>query len=86
VDQRRQHSRRGASAYAILTTCRGLYTIRFGVRPSKLEAAKWATGEFPQWASLVESALTWRKEQWTNPGTDQASVTATRRFVTQVAQ
>jgi aminoglycoside adenylyltransferase-like protein len=78
-------STRGANAYVILATCRGLYTIRLGVRPSTVEAAKWATGEFPQWASLIESALTWRKEQWTNPGTDEASVTATRRFVTEVA-
>ena len=76
---------RGASAYAILTTCRGLYTLRHGVRPSKADAAKWAAREFAEWAGVIESALGWRNEQWTNPGTDPASLVATRQFLKEAA-
>jgi hypothetical protein len=32
----------GWQAYAILTTCRALYAIRFGERASKRAAAAWA--------------------------------------------
>jgi len=81
----KEDTTRGACAYAILTTCRGLYTLRFGVRRSKREAANWAMREFPEWASLIESELTWRSEQWTNPGTDRFSVTAAQQFVKEMA-
>lgn len=33
---------RGAQAYAILTICRGLYTLLFEKRPSEIEAAAWS--------------------------------------------
>jgi Domain of unknown function (DUF4111)/Nucleotidyltransferase domain len=39
-----------AHAYAVLTMCRGLYTLRVGGQPSKVMAATWAQHELPEWA------------------------------------
>jgi len=75
---------RGACAYAIITICRGMYTLVFGARPSKIKAAAWAALEFPHWAGLIESALVWRQEQWTSPDTDKIAVAETRRFVAEM--
>ncbi len=47
-------------SYAVITLCRALYAIRFGVQPSKRQAALWAIGELPEWSALIENALVWR--------------------------
>jgi len=47
-------------AYAILSMCRALYTLRFGEIASKPVSARWAQAEFISWAGLIESALSWR--------------------------
>jgi hypothetical protein len=47
----------GSQAYAILSICRGLHTIRYGRRLSKREAAAWAQREFPRWANLIRQAV-----------------------------
>ncbi len=52
----------GSQAYAILTMCRGLYTLRHGEHVSKLKAAAWAQGELPEWAALIRNALVWRQK------------------------
>ena len=77
----------GSQAYAILTMCRGLYAIRSGERLSKREAAWRARQEFPQWADLIDRALAWRQRQ-RDPDTQDgaASVSATRAFVTEMAE
>ena len=77
----------GSQAYAILTMCRGLFTIRFDRRPSKREAAAWAQREFPQWADLIARSLAWRQRQW-EPGDQNGTTTVseTRRFVAEMAQ
>lgn len=75
---------RGAQAYAILTICRGLYTLRFEMRPSKVHAAAWAAQQFPLWAGLIESALIWRKEQVMSPNPDTSGVAETQRFVAEM--
>ncbi len=77
----------GWQAYAILTMCRGLYAIRSGERLSKREAAWRARQEFPQWADLIDRALAWRQRQ-RDPDTQNgaASVSATRAFVTEMAE
>lgn len=49
-------------AYAILSMCRALYTLRFGQIASKPVSARWAQAEFGGWAGLIESALSWRTE------------------------
>ena len=77
----------GSQAYAILTMCRGLFTIRLGRRPSKREAAAWAQQEFPRWADLITRSLTWRQRQW-EPGDQDGTTTVsqTRVFVTEIAR
>lgn len=51
---------RGDQAYAILTMCRGLRTLRTGEHVSKRDAARWASEEFPEHADLIRDALEWR--------------------------
>jgi predicted nucleotidyltransferase len=62
----RQHIRRFPSrvsdrdslpgqAYAVLTMCRGWYTLCVGDQSSKVVAAAWAQREFPEWAPLPSS-------------------------------
>jgi hypothetical protein len=72
---------RGSCAYAVITVCRGLYTLAYGTRPSKLQACAWAAEKFPRWKWLIESALAWRSEQWARPLADPAAVRETRLFV-----
>jgi hypothetical protein len=75
----------GSQAYAILTMCRGLYTIRFSERLSKSEAASWARQEFPQWADLIRRALA-QRQSYPNTQGGTATVSETRAFVTEMAE
>ncbi len=47
-------------SYIILTTARGLYTVLQRQPTSKVKAAQWARESFPQWAPLIQLALSWR--------------------------
>lgn len=72
---------RKSQAYAILTMCRALYTLKYGEQVSKKQAALWAEKEFPEWASLIEHALLWR-EAWRDENVDHdATFPDTLRFV-----
>ena len=71
----------GSCAYTVFTLCRGMYTLEFGSRPSKMRAGEWVADEFPEWAALIESALVWRKRRWTSPTPDASAVANTRKFV-----
>jgi hypothetical protein len=74
------HNRK-SQAYAILTMCRALYTLKYGEQVSKKQAAVWAEKEFPEWASLIEQALVWR-EVWRDEDVDHdATFPDTLRFV-----
>ena len=53
-------------SYIILTTVRGVYTLRMGTPTSKIKAAVWAVDAFPAWSELIEKALIWRR----NPDAD----------------
>ncbi len=54
---------RDYQAFAILSMCRALYTIREGKVASKPEAADWALQTLdPKWRLLIEQALVWRHE------------------------
>lgn len=54
-------------AFAILTMCRALYTLRAGVVASKPEAARWAQRTLPEpWPATVARALATRTD--TRPG------------------
>lgn len=57
-------SSRGSCAYIVLTICRILYGYRYGKQASKTRAAAWVAKEYPQWASLIADAISWRKTQW----------------------
>ncbi|MBE0699278.1 MAG: DUF4111 domain-containing protein, partial [Anaerolineaceae bacterium] len=48
-------------AYAVLTMCRGLYTIQHGTVATKTKAANWcAGGPGRPWSALIHRALAWR--------------------------
>lgn len=50
-------------AYAILTMCRGLYTLQYGIVVSKPVAAQWAQEALGEpWVALIERALAWRHD------------------------
>ena len=57
------HSRltsREYQAYAVLTMCRALYTLRHGAVVTKAVAARWAQETLGErWAMLIERALAW---------------------------
>lgn len=57
---------RGEQAYAILTMCRIFYTLKEGEIVSKKQAAAWAEKEWPVWSSLIQQALVWREEAWSD--------------------
>jgi len=58
-DPARLHSRR-YQAFAILTMCRALYTLEYGIVVSKSVAARWAQETLGErWAALIERALAW---------------------------
>ena len=47
--------------YAVLTMCRMMYTLEFGIVVSKPQAAKWAVAKLDKkWSSLIEQALRWK--------------------------
>ena len=71
----------GSCAYTVFTVCRGMYTLEFRSRPSKIRAGEWVAEEFPEWAPLIESAMVWRKRRWTAPAPNARAVADTRRFV-----
>ena len=77
---------RGSCAYVVITVCRGMYTLAFRERPSKIKAATWAARKFPQWGGLIESALAWRSAQWARPVADPIAVAESRRFVRDMDQ
>jgi predicted nucleotidyltransferase len=75
----------GNQAYAILTMCRGLRTVRTGEYVSKREAARWASEQLPAHAELIRTALLWRDER--RGATEDATLTrdAAAAFVAEVA-
>ncbi len=76
------HARhRNSQAYAILTMCRILYTLKNGEIVSKKRAALWAEKELPEWSALIQQALVWR-ESWRDENIDhEATFPVTLRFV-----
>ena len=77
----------GSQAYAILSICRGLYTIRHCDRLSKRQAASWAQHAFPQWAHLIHRAVGWRDRQRDPDSQDgHTTVRETRAFVTEMTK
>jgi hypothetical protein len=75
-----KHSR-GFQAYAILTLCRALYAIKVGEQTSKQKAAFWAEKELPEWATLIQNALVWRKDFRNKNVDNESTYPQTEKFV-----
>jgi hypothetical protein len=52
-----------SQAYAILTLCRALYTVKNEKQVSKLAAARWAIDFLPEYRNIISNALIWRHER-----------------------
>ena len=59
-------------SYVTLTMCRVLYACTNGEHASKNRAAQWVQTRFPQWTSLIQNALVWRKG-WQDEDVDHAA-------------
>ncbi len=57
---RNTQNSRPYQAYAVMTLCRALYTVRYGEQVSKKKAAEWAVRKFPQYADLIHRSFVWR--------------------------
>jgi predicted nucleotidyltransferase len=68
-------------SYAILTLCRALYSHTNGEQVSKKKAAEWAAQQLPEWASLIQKALLWRKHWKPEHSSPEATYPETERFV-----
>jgi hypothetical protein len=76
----------GSQAYAILTICRGFYSITSRARLSKREAGLRARRDFPRWELLIDRALGWRDRQWDPEQPDGSTFVAeTRAFIDEMA-
>jgi len=75
-----------SQAYAILTMCRGFYSITARERLSKRRAGLRARRDFPRWDLLIGRALGWRDGQWDPEQPDgSTSVAETRSFINEMA-
>lgn len=70
-----------AQAYAILTLCRALYSLKHGEQTSKKQAGLWAMQEYPQWASLIQNALVWYETPYDENTNQDAPFPQTLQFV-----
>jgi hypothetical protein len=75
------HGHKG-QAYAILALCRALRSVTHGDQLSKPAAGRWARGELPEWADLIDRAIAWREAPERAPGAPADA--ETRRFVAEV--
>jgi len=71
----------GALAYAVLTMCRALRTVRTHTHGSKQEAAAWTREQMPQWAWLIDIALLCRLSGGATGLADERSRAAAVRFI-----
>lgn len=61
----------GAQAYAVLSLCRALHSIKEGGQHSKREAAGYGVAELPSWASLIRWAEGWWYRSGANSEADR---------------
>jgi predicted nucleotidyltransferase len=77
---------RNGQVFTILTMCRALHTVETGELASKRQAAAWAASALPEWAGLIEGALTWWREHWYDQDVDhEATAADTVAFVDDLA-
>lgn len=75
----------GEIAYAVLTTCRALTTVRTDRPVSKQEAAAWAAERMPESAWLIDAALRCRAAGGAAGFDDPATRAAARTLIRRVA-
>jgi hypothetical protein len=76
----------GWRSYAVLTMCRGLYTLRSHERLSKRDAAMRARAEFPRWARVIDRAVAGRVAPRNDVDADDPEpVREARAFVSEMA-
>jgi len=68
------------AAYVVLTMCRALYAYKNGDQVSKIEAARWAKRELPEWSGLIEHALIWRETK-NEESVDESTHLSTVQFM-----
>ena len=76
----------GSQAYAVLTMCRGFYSLTARERLSKRQAGLRIRQDFPQWDALIDRALRWRERQRDPEQPDgSAFIAETRAFIDEMA-
>ena len=69
-------------AYAVLTMCRALYTLKHGTVVSKTAAARWAQEALGEpWEGLIERALAWRRDALPDGGGAALCMDETLEFI-----
>jgi hypothetical protein len=53
---------RDYQAFAVMSLCRALYTLRHGALLTKPQAVIWALKEYPRWRPILERSLLWRAD------------------------
>ena len=71
----------GSLAYAVLSLCRALQTVRTGMHCSKQEAAAWARERMPKWAWLIDAALRCRMSRGATGFDDELTRAAAETFI-----
>lgn len=69
-----------AQSYVRLSLCRALYSYKNSDQVSKIQAAKWALKELPEWTNVIHEALLWRDGPKHSPP-DEVAFIETKRFV-----
>lgn len=72
-------------AYSVLTMCRAGQTLATGTPCSKQEAASWARERMPEWAWLVDAALTCRLSRDSIGFDDERILVAAETFAQRIA-
>lgn len=75
----------GSLAYAVLTACRALRTVRTQTHGSKQEAAAWTQARMPEWAWLIDAALRCRLSRGTSGFDDERTRTAAQALISLLA-
>lgn len=73
-----------SQAYAILTLCRALYTLKNEEQISKPAAARWAMDFLPEYRNVISSALIWRQERDASLRDPHETYVLAERFVDDV--
>lgn len=75
-----------SQAYAVLTLCRALYTLKEGEQISKPAAARWVVEFLPEYSDIISGALLWRKERDAAGRNPQETYPLAERFVDEILE